>query len=398
MSNDNADTVMSIAISHWKGSFAGISSLNVSRKIGTPHDSVLKVFDELEQRGLATLNRDVRAISISVALVPGAARDEPKEVVHTILFPSKEILTEAFERERKDYGPYLNRLHKGDSQVAMYYFKVEVLRKYSDEQEKYHFDDDDMGGTVVTKSAYYFSLPEETRREETFAHVRYGKRRLLHGGVAVAAILKDLGNLPYKEQLYWRSLELDQPVFIEDDPSFRKFIRQDFGGEFVDHEDPIQMIYDSVERINSLFPSAPLFRVEIPNPYLTYPVINTYRAYNDAHKELCKVIGLDWREKLNALLLDRLLDELGQVLRTRKGEGTWSRFKRLVAAVLPRNYQDVLRPLENCRSARQQTSHDVEQPVPPTTDLCERFRSDCAEVAAALGAIRAALERFAPQK
>src|SRR3990172_4231344 len=185
-----------------------------------------------------------------------------------------------------------------------------------------------MAGWVATEDAYYFALPEHARDDETVGSIKYGKRQLTGGGVAVAAILKDLAALPHKEQLYWRSFELDQPVLAPDDPTFEKFVRQEFDAEDVDHQDPIQMIYSSVERINSLFTPEALFLVTIPNPYLQYPVLNTNRAYNDAHKELCKVLGLDRSRKLNGHLLERVLAKVGQPERAHKREGTWSMFKR----------------------------------------------------------------------
>lgn len=291
-------------------------------------------------------------------------------------------------------GPFRDRLESGGHPYRLAFFRVGVLAKYRDHQEKYHFVDHPINGWLATKDEYYFSLPEDTRDDETFGQVRYGERELATGGAAIAAVLRDLANLPYKEQLYWRSHELDEPVFAKDDPTFDKFLRQNYDGELVHHQDPIDMIYDAIGSINSLFAREGLFLVDIPNPYLQYPLINTRRAYNDAHKELCKVIGLDWHEKLNAALLERLLSGLAEPMRIHEREGSWSKFKRLVAALLPEQHHDVLSPLENCRIARQQASHVVEQPQLTTTDLRGRFKTDCAEVADSLALIHAALERI----
>jgi hypothetical protein len=291
-------------------------------------------------------------------------------------------------------GPFRDRLESGGHPYRLAFFDVQVLAKYRDQQEKYDFEDDAVGGWLATKDEYYFSLPEDTRDDETFAQVRYGRRQLATGAAAIAAVLRDLANLPYKEQSYWHSHELRQPLFAEDDPSFHKFQRENYGGEFVDHQDPIDMIYQTIEGINSLFAPEALFLVDIPNPYLQYPVINTRRAYNDAHKELCKVIGLDWHKKLNASLLERLLMQLGRPIGTHGREGSWSKLKRLVAALLPQEHDGVLSPLEKCRTARQQASHVVEQPQLTAADFREGFRADCAEVADSLAAVRAALERI----
>ena len=393
MTDDERDAVMSTAIRHWKTNFAGISSLDVSREIGVPHDSVLEAFDELEQAGLATLNRDETLVLVRLLSTPGLPREEPEQVVCSILFPSQRVLPEVYDRERVDRGPYLNRLHHGERQVVMCYFNIEVLSKYRDQQEKYHFQDDDMAGWVATKDAYYFTLPEHARDDETVGSINYGKPRLAGGDVAVAAILKDLAALPHKEQLYWRSFELDQPILAPDDPTFEKFVRQEFDAEDVDREDPIQMIYGGVERINSLFAPEDLFLVTIPNPYLQYPVLNTNRAYNDAHKELCKALGLDHSKKLNGPLLERVLAKLGQPESANKGEDAWSKFKRVVAALPLKDHDAVVAPLKNCRDARNVNSHDTERPILPAVDLRERFRSDCATIAASLAQIEAALSR-----
>lgn len=289
-------------------------------------------------------------------------------------------------------GPFRDRLESGGHPYRLAFFRVEVLAKYRDHQEKYHFVDHPISGWLATKDEYYLSLPEDTSDDETFGQVRYGERQLATGGAAIAAVLKDLANLPYKEQLYWRSHELDEPVFAKDDSAFDKFLRQNYDAEFVHHQDPIDMIYDAIRSINSLFAPERLFVVDIPNPYLQYPLINTRRAYNDAHKELCKVIGLDWHKRLNASLLERLLNQLGRPMRIPGREGSWSKFKRLVAALLPQEHHGVLSPLENCRTARQQASHVVEQPQLTTTDFRDRFKTDCAEVADSLAAVRVALE------
>ncbi len=44
----------------------------------------------------------------------------------------KEILKKQFKIENKDYSPFLNRLHQGNNRIEHYYFKHEVLNKYSD--------------------------------------------------------------------------------------------------------------------------------------------------------------------------------------------------------------------------------------------------------------------------
>ena len=369
MTDDERDAVMSTAIRHWKTNFAGISSLDVSREIGAPHDSVLEAFDELEQAGLATLNRDVTLVLIRLLSTPGLPREEPEQVVCSILFPSKEVLTEAFERERTDHGPFPNRLHKGDSQVAMCYFKIEVLSKYRDQPEKYHFDDDDMSGWITTSDAYCFHLPEAIRGQETVPSVRYGKRRLTGGGVAVAAILKDLAALPYKEQLYWCSFEIDRPAFTQNDSTFEKFVRQEFDAEFVDHVDPIVAVGEALDAVNKV---VPLFQ-HTANPDLTYPFINNQKDYSSSHRELYKLVGPD---NLDRRRLRACLEAMGEPFDN--DAKARALFRKLVARMMPgESGKKFVASLNQNEKERNPTTHTISRWTLTQIDYVESFRLDC---------------------
>ena len=118
-------------------------------------------------------------------------------MVDTIIaFPERHVLAEVFEKAGKDYGVFTNRLHRGDNQIFLYFFRQDVLDKYLQYLDRYLIDDTIVGGHILTKDSYYFSLPENKRDKETFGHITYGKRRLKEGGIAIAAIAKDLSDLP----------------------------------------------------------------------------------------------------------------------------------------------------------------------------------------------------------
>lgn len=283
-------------------------------------------------------------------------------------------------------GPFRDRVEHGQHPYGRAFFDSQVVSKYRDQQEKYDFVDDVMEGWVATNDAYYFSLPEDTRDEETFGQVRYGKRQLAGGGVAIAAILRDLADLPYKEQLYWRSFELDDPAFAEDDLSFHKFLRQDYGGEFVDHEDPIERVYAAIASVNDKIESGQLFRIINRNPHLSYPARNNRKAYSQAHNELRKVIGAD---SLDAKVIKRLLQTLA--VSYPEDAKPWSLFKTLVGRVCDEPRDRILEPFERNAKQRSLDAHEIDPLEIEKEDFVGRFKWDCLDVVKALKEFEAAL-------
>lgn len=359
-----SDEVLATAIRLRRVNFAdGVSSNAVSRELMVTHESILDAFANLEALGLATLKRQGDSIFLS---------------------PSKSALVLAFKEGGLDYGPYLNRLHCGDSQIALSYFRREVLHKYFAEQEKYHFDDDVQGGSISTRDRYYARLCAEGREAEVISEIRYGKRKLSREGVAVTVILWDVAMLPYPEQLYWRSFQIEDPTFVEDDPSFSKFIRQDFGAEFVDHDDAIDHLYAALKEMNDQSTAGPLFRV-IQNPHLVYPLRNNRRSYSEAHNELRKVIGPD---SMNARVLKTLLKALR--VSYNDNDGPWVLFKQLVSTVCDDKKQ-VLEPFERNPKHRSLSSHEVDPLREEDMDFAAVFEQDCLDVVQALCALAIAL-------
>jgi len=398
------ERILRIAVQHWKRNFAGISALDIAEKLCISHEDALRYIYILRDEGKGTLNEYVKLgrISLRVDDEGNLIKEEKEEAVTTVFFPSKEILKKQFEIENKNYGAFLNRLHQGDSQLEHCYFGLEVLNKYLNHPEQYDIQDDVIGEHILTGDKYYSSLPEDTRDENTFTQIRYGKRKLADGSVSIAVILRDLSGLPLKEQEYWESYEIDNPNFSTSDTDFEKYIRQNFGAEFIDHGDPLRKSIERLSSINRLFGgNARLFR-NVGSVHLRYPCINMEKAYNDAHEELYKLIGPN---SLNKELIKRILlrllgkeddDLVHKESQREKGENELFRmiFENLEAA----DQKSIKTAWDIVDRAREKNAHEITQPALPQKDFIKQFKDDCTVLLGALTVVEEELRRIRESK
>jgi len=376
--------ILRCIIEYWKRDFSGISVLALVDVFSTPHEEVIRRLrilangDRIDLRRVR-LGQPIRFHEVKTGGEVTIKVPADWKMVDTfVAFPKRYVLEEIFAKEGKDYGVFTNRLHKGDSQIKHYYFAQDVLDNYLKYPDRYHILDDVVGGQILTKDDYYFPVPEDKRDNETFAQIRYGKRRLKGGTIAIAVIVRDLSNLPYKQQQYWASFEINNPQFVEEDEEFGKYWRESFEASFLDHEDPLQQIYETLRDINELI-GQKLFRNDSENPYLRYLVVNTNWAYQNAHKELFKLFSPDSLDK--DVLLDLLKNRLAVREEELKGDiqpyrGKWDLFKMLIEKIPGASFG----PLRQCRDARVEDAHKVGKVRLPNTDLAQKFRGDCLEI------------------
>ncbi len=263
--------------------------------------------------------------------------------------------------------------------VRLYYFKQEVLDEYLKHPDRFQIDDDVMSGPIRTKDAYYFSLPDDKRNSETISQIRYLKRNLKSGALAIGVYEHDLAELPYKEQLYWASKEIENPDFTPDDENFEKSIKEGFEGEFIAHNDPLQCIYETIKSINTTLKNN-LFKNDSENPYLRYPVVNTEQAYRNAHEELFKLIGSDSLNKkmLKEILVGRLHITHSELLdkQSRREKGSWALFKTLISKIPKASFD----PFQRCQDARTGKAHEIAQAKIPDKDFRKMFLDDCSNI------------------
>lgn len=376
------EKILKIAVKQWNKNLGGISALFIAEDISVSHQEVLECFNTLSAEGKGTLRENVTLDQFSIKYDGNSYGDmkEEGEVLTTIFFPSKQILKQQFEMENKNYGTFLNRLHLGNSRIELYYFDSEVLSTYFNHVERYDIIDNVIGGYILTNSEYYLSLPEDKRDENTFAVIRYGRRKLVNGSFAIATTLYDLSELPLKEQKHWEYHEIDDPIFLEIDYNFGKHIQQNFAAEFIDNGDPLIKIIEKIEYINSLFNGVNLFK-NVKNDYLKYPVINTEKVYCDVHTELYKLISADSLNKklMKSILINNLGYECADLKdpNTKQYKGSNNLFKMIFKNVGLNDKNIIDNAFEKIKAGRVEGAHKVTQPALQENNYIKQFIDDC---------------------
>ena len=326
--------LLSLVVDRWKRDFKGISALEIADMLGISNEDAMGRLRVLEGDGTVRLRPcklgqgiKFRELAMGGASVKLATEFE---MVDTLMaFPSRSVLEDAFHRDRVDYGVFTNRMHLGDSQVRLYYFKREVLDRYLKDREKYEVDDDATGGHVRMTSKYFMSLSDEEQDTLGFASVRYGNMQLADGTDGIGAIAKDLEDLPKADQHHWAAHEIDDPVPSADNKSWRDFISESFEGNWdADHTDYVEVLATVLKEINARV--AELF-VKTEHPGFHMPVVNTVGEYTRAHKELYKLVGADNLQEvgLKRVLLAKGSAEEEFVHDGGRPKGKWALFKLL---------------------------------------------------------------------
>ena len=267
---------------------------------------------------------------------------------------------------------------------AAQYFWPDVLRWYTDHPERWTVEDSTIDGTILVRDQYFLSLSEETRDEETFARLRYDKRRLRDGRQVLLPWPPDFDALPQKERLRWEPHGVDNPEFAENDPEFEAAVRQNLQAEDIETpDDPIFDISQALRRINRL---RPLFRYE-ENPYLMYLHLNNEKNYSESHNELRKLTGPDG---FNVKEIKNLLKHLA--VSFTKEEKPWALFKTLVVTLVGDHHTDILEPLERIPRKRSPLAHETRKFEHTGNDYVDMFKGDCRDVARALDALAHLLE------
>lgn len=281
-----AQAALASAVNSWFKNPAGTSALDVARDLSLDHSLVMRLFEELAEKGHGSINADVTLYQVSFDSENIAAGFKHEPVVTHIFFPSKQALRDAFYSSslpQQRLPEYTTRLHLGAHQIGLAYFSEEVLARYLDHPELYAINDSLAGGDVSALS----STPEDR-----YLYVRYGKCRLRSGSIAVTAIFKDLSDMGPSEQRFWHSFEIESPDIDKSDAHFQNFLARTYEGDFVDFEDPITRLLEGVEGVNKALNPNNLF-AKSKNIHLRLPVEKTYKSHCDAASELYKIVGPD---------------------------------------------------------------------------------------------------------
>ncbi|MBP6237202.1 MAG: hypothetical protein KA270_05255 [Saprospiraceae bacterium] len=294
--------IIKIAISHWEVRNVGISGLDLADRLEVPHGTVLTNLEQLAKEAKGTLNTNVTLYPLRIEInendpfdIKPLSFDNIEGVKTHVYFPSKKLLEKNYQKNIQKFfnkGEYTNRMTRGYGQIELIPFNIKVLGKYLNNKENYEIDDDITGGTIRQNSEYLSTLTYEEQEKIDFVSVWYGKRQLKNGKFAVCAILNDLATMSKKEQSYWYGFELEDPIFNRRDESFFRFFRRAYQGAWIESNDPIDKIVEGINTFNKNPIHEGVF-TNNSNPYLRYPIQNTYKDYADCCSELFKIVGPD---------------------------------------------------------------------------------------------------------
>jgi len=370
--------LLSIIVDRWKTGFKGISALEIKDILGISHEGAMVQLRKLEEKGLIRL----RECQLGEPIEYHERRSADTifrigtkfEMVDTLMaFPSKAVLEDAFFGDRKDYGEFTNRMHKGASQIEHYYFRREVLDKYLKQPDRYEVEQDSVGGSVGMTSKYYMSLSEVDQDALGFATVRFGNMKLADGTEAIGVIAKDLEGLPKADQHHWAAHEIHNPTLDRDDKAWTDYISEQFEGNWgIDHTDYIKRLSESLDGVNKVV--GPLFR-KTNHPGLHVPGLNTYGEYIAAHKELHKLIGPDnlSEEVLKTALRATGCQDADFVHESGRPKGKWD----LLGMLADRRGLD-WNPFKTVAAHRQDDGHRIREKTPSGEYYPAKFREDVA--------------------
>lgn len=367
--------ILDCAVEQWSKKHAGITSIDIAKRIGASNGKVMEAMIDLEVAGKCRLNKNAELFNMSIG--KGRMRIAKKATIAHVIFPTPEILTDYFyssDLARQGLPVYVERLHKGSHQYAMVYFSEDVLAKYLDRPEFYDVEDSLSGGSIRSNTA----------NEATHIYVRHGRQQLANGRSAVLVPYKDLASLDEAQQRYWHGFEIFSPEVASLDQNYSKFMQRTFEGAFVDYENPLENFVEAVKYVNSSLDKLVLFK-HTDNPYLRIPFENTEKAFFDACSELFKIIGTD---SLVASTIKKILVEDFSTKEnefTHKSKRDLSTFQQLQlleakAGIEPK--ATII--IDEVKGYRIRADHAIVKPLTSSINFVDKFHTLCDDIAYAL--------------
>lgn len=378
--------ILTISADSWFKNPAGITAIDLARKLNQQHEAVRRAVEELAETGYGSLNRDAEFVQLSIDPEnPGKGFTQEPIRTH-VFFPAKKVLSEAYYKSdlaKSKLPEYCVRLHLGAHQIGLVVFDEEVLSRYFDHPELYKIEDTSAGGEISAKSEI---------SEDRHTYVRYGKCNLQSGRVAVTAIYKDLAAMGSAEQRYWHAHELEEPELDKTDKNFQIFLSRTYDGAWVEFPDPIGDLLREVEAINGILAPNQLF-TRTANVHLRMPVEQTYKAYCDSASELYKVVGPDALSQatLKSLLQQRFGLQASDFIHKEFGRAlssiqllTLLESKLLTAG-------ELTAPLKVVSELRIAADHKILEPDSESQSYSTKFAKHCKQLTMGIANMRNAL-------
>lgn len=359
----------------WFDNPAGISALDLAKHLQITNEAAMRIFESFNELEYGTLNRNVKLYSAHFDPKNVSKSMDFKEEITHIFFPSSRVLATYYEKLgllRQNFPEYKKRLKLGAGQMHPVYFEEEVLRKYFDHPEKYEVEDSESGGLVLSRG-----------EEIPYIWVRYSKRKLENGNIAVGAIYKDLAAMSDTDQKYWSSYEVKGAKFVEyeKDEAFQRFVKNQIYGEFADYVDPIAEVFSLLKKINEAV-GVTVFR-QVQNKSVIPPIENTFKSFCDSCSELDKLFAngnIDGKNLKNWMMRQKIASESDFICSDNKHPEITPRqmLKLLESKVC--GTTDLLDLLKECSDYRQQVAHHMTASSEEVVSYSQKFYDLCKRI------------------
>lgn len=359
----------------WFDNPAGISALDLAEYLQITNEAAMRIFESFNELEYGSLNRNVKLGVVHFDLKNVSEPLDSKEEITHIFFPSSRVLAtfyEKFRLHRRNIPEYTRCLKLGAGQMCPIYFEEEVLRKYFNHPEKYECEDSESGGSVLSRG-----------EEIPYIWVRYSKRKLEDGNIAVGALCKDLADMSDNDQKYWASYEIKSGKFLEyeKDKAYQQFVKSQIYGEFADYIDSIAEVFSLLKKINEAV-GVTVFR-QVQNKSVIPPIENTFKSFCDSCSELDKLFAngnIDGKNLKNWMLQQIIASESDFICSDNKHPEITPRqmLKLLESKVC--GTTDLLDLLKECSDYRQQVAHHMTASSEEVVSYSQKFYNMCKEV------------------
>lgn len=148
-------------------------------------------------------------------------------------------------------------------QTSPVFFRPEVLDKYKSNPDKYRLSD----RGITCRNSWSLQTYDVNDAGQVHTYITY------------------LGNLPYSEQLYWKSFNEEPKA-----PISRRAIQTDFKGEYDDEPDGLRELRRALEHVSES--RAPWFTLREPSllDQLHYPLTTSSKTWGDTLTTLAKCV------------------------------------------------------------------------------------------------------------
>lgn len=359
----------------WFDNPAGISALDLAEHFQITNEAAMRIFESFNELEYGSLNRNVKLGVVHFDLKNVSEPLDSKEEITHIFFPSSRVLATFYEKfglYRRNIPEYTRCLKLGAGQMCPIYFEEEVLRKYFDHPEKYECEDSESGGSVLSRG-----------EEIPYIWVRYSKRKLEDGNIAVGALCKDLADMSDNDQKYWASYEIKSGKFLEyeKDKAYQQFVKSQIYGEFADYIDPVAEVFSLLKKINEAV-GVTVFR-QVQNKSVIPPIENTFKSFCDSCSELDKLFAngnIDGKNLKNWMAQQKIASESDFICSDNKHPEITPRQMLKLFESKVCGTTDLLDLLKECSDYRQQVAHHMTASSEEVVSYSQKFYDLCKRI------------------